>query len=509
MLQSVSSERMKRSSTRSGRPSVEIEGVAYHSPYDPAREARSFYTGLPLEEADVVLHFGWGLGYSGHYLSERLGADTRVFVLEPDRDVFDLFCAEGEGRELLEDSRFQYVVGKEVGQFIDDWGLAGCQDTDRILWIGWPRADQMFGELSNSVQAAFNARLRDRAGNLLTHFENGRTYFENAASNLKYASDPRVGRLFGRFKGLPLVLVSAGPSLDRNIRYLTGMEERCFILAVDTALRPLLAEGIVPHAVIIADPSELNARHVVGALPRDTYLIAEQAAHPLAMAAGANRFQFSVGVFPDALYEEFGAEQTRLQVWGSVATAALDLACRMGADPVIFAGQDFSYTWDHDYARHTIFHGRVFNRKALDHSESDVWGQEVPTTENLMAYRDFFVRRIAEASSTRFVNATEGGILTDGVEIRSLRDALHRYADRRVDIRGKLRGLHVRGNQMQPLASHLEGVLTRKDPSCGCLEAFLDLVAKKAVLEKDTTSIEECLAWGASFASNLSNTPVG
>ena len=104
-------------------------------------------------------------------------------------------------------------------------------------------------------------------------------YFENVLANFEYQSDPDTGKLFEHFKDVPLVIVSAGPSLDRNIRDLRGMENRCFLLAVDTALRPLLAAGIVPHAVIIADPTELNARHVAGVVPESTYLIAEQAVH--------------------------------------------------------------------------------------------------------------------------------------------------------------------------------------------------------------------------------------
>src|SRR4029077_4950210 len=132
--------------------------------------------------------------------------------------------------------------------------------------------------------------IRDRAGNLLTHFKNGRLYFENVLSNWEYLHDPDAGSWFGRFANMPLVIVSAGPSLDRNVRDLKGMEDRCFILAVDTALRPLLAAGIVPHAVIIADPTELNASHVAGVIPESTCLIAEQAVHTSALRSASRRY---------------------------------------------------------------------------------------------------------------------------------------------------------------------------------------------------------------------------
>ncbi|MBI2577665.1 MAG: hypothetical protein HYV77_02365, partial [Candidatus Wildermuthbacteria bacterium] len=61
-----------------------------------------------------------------------------------------------------------------------------------------------------------------------------------------------------------------------------------------------------PHAVIAADPTELNAQHVAGAIPPSTYLIAEQAVHGSAMQAASRRFLFGLGLFPDPLFKKFG-----------------------------------------------------------------------------------------------------------------------------------------------------------------------------------------------------------
>ena len=496
VVKSVITQRIQVVSTRSGRANIEVDGVGYHSPYDPVREAEKFYSGLPLGEADVVIQFGWGLGYAGAALIERLKPDARVFVLEPDKDVFEIYRSDPEGIGLTDDRRLQFVVGDQIHQFLDD-ACMDCQETDRFLWIDWPRAVQMTGDLSQSLHAAFDAGLRDRAGNLLTHFQNGSLYFENAIANMQYATDPVVGRLSGQFANVPLVLVSAGPSLDRNIRYLQGMESRCFILSVDTALRPLLAAGVTPHAVIIADPSELNARHIVGAVPASTFLIAEQAVHPLAMAQATKRFQFSVGVFPDGLYNEFGLERSPLKVWGSVATAGLDLACLMGADPIIFLGQDLSYTCGRSYASHTIFDGCRFDPKSTDRTGDDVWGRKVPTTENLIAYRDYFIRRVRQSPRVRIINATEGGILAgEGIELLSLRDALYQSAFRSVDVESKLNRLHKPGTSLPDMRGHLADVLQSGSRDCQCLEDFLELVAKEALLKNDDTAVQEAIEIG-------------
>ena len=498
----ATSEEITLVSSRSGLPNVAVDGVPYHSPYDPEREASKFYAGLPLEGADVVVHFGWGLGYAARLLRERCRPDVKILVLEPDEDLHRLCRREGPGRDALEDPRFRFIVGPQVRQLFDDWGLEGCRETDRVLWVEWPRSLQRHTELARVLQKDFKNRLRDQAANLLTHFENGRTYFENAVRNLRFAGDPVVGNLFGRFEGVPLVLVSAGPSLDRNIRHLQGLDQRCFILAVDTALRPLLAAGVKPHAVMIADPSQLNAQHILGAMPPETYLIAEQAVDPSAFRTATRRFQFSVGVFPDGLYREFGLDRTALAVWGSVATAALDLACRMGADPVIFVGQDFAYSWGRDYASHTIFHGRTSPPGDPHRFEPDVWGRPVPTTESLIAYRDAFLRRIKEDPRRTFINASEGGILTERVDVRSLKDALYRHADRTRDVRARLEDCYQPGSSPPFLRDHLLDVLSAGQGACGCVDGFLELVAKQALLEGDREAIAESQAWGVEVLSS-------
>jgi hypothetical protein len=485
---------------KSGRPTVQVDGVAYHSAYDPQKEAHKFYSGFQLEQADIVLHFGWGLGYCGDVLLKRTKPGARVIVFEPDADLYTLSGTESGIHETPHDRRIQFVVGDEVRHFFDEWPLGNCQETDQFLWIEWPAALREHGSLAEFLRLQLKQYIRDRAANLLTHFQRGERYFQNAVHNFSYQCDADAGRLFGRFRGVPLVMVSAGPSLDRNIEELRGIEDRCFILSVDTALRPLLAAGITPHAVITADPSEMNARHVVGVMPRSTYLIAEQAVQPEALESATRRFLFSLGLFPDSLFAKFGFGKTQLEAWGSVATTGLDLACRMGANPIIFAGQDFAYSWDRDYASHTLFHGKTFVvTQAATIQRADLWGNDVHTTENFVAYRDFFVRRMKQSPGVRFINGTEGGILGEGAEIMRLREAIGQLRSQTVDIAGILadccRSSRTPGHPAVAIA-HLKQVLESRGGRCDCLNGFLELTAKESLLHKNNVEIEKKISWG-------------
>ena len=76
----MSSLRLRSVPSQSGQINVEVDGVPYHSPYNPQREAEKFYRSYPIEKADVILHFGWGLGNCGEILRDRMKASARVIV---------------------------------------------------------------------------------------------------------------------------------------------------------------------------------------------------------------------------------------------------------------------------------------------------------------------------------------------------------------------------------------------------------------------------------------------
>jgi len=497
--------RLQRLPTRSGASTVQVDGVAYHSPFDPQSEAGTFYSNLQIEKADVILHFGWGLGYAGNILRNRIKHDARVFVLEPDADLYAL--SKSDDAEAFQDSRFQFVVGEKVSHFFDEWPLGHSAETDKILWVEWPAALREHGLLAAMLKLQMKAYLRDRTANPPSHFQNGEQYFESAIRNYKYQCSADAGSLFDRFHNVPLVLVSAGPSLDRNIQELRRTEDRCFILAVDTALRPLLASGITPHAVITADPTEANVEHIAGVLPRETYLIAEQAVQPQVLQSAAKCFLFGLGVFPDSLFAKFGLGKTKLESWGSVATTALDLACRMGANPIIFTGQDFAHSWNRDHACNTIFEGKALTVSPAETlRRPDLWGVDVPTTQNLVAYRDFFVRRMKQSPDVRFINATEGGILKSGVELLPLRDVIDQLGKPSVNITKRLADCHsqskVTVNPRNAIV-HLQQALSSAGKNCSCCSEFLELTAKEDLLYRNDAGLEEKLAWGSRLIRDL------
>src|SRR5678815_5014784 len=106
---------------------------------------------------------------------------------------------------------------------------------------------------------------------------NSRRTAENIARNIGwYIATPSASRLENRHKGEPAVIVSAGPSLRKNIDLLQRLQDKAVLVAVQTTLQPLLEKGIRPHFVTSLDYHDICTRFFEN-LPAglETELVAE------------------------------------------------------------------------------------------------------------------------------------------------------------------------------------------------------------------------------------------
>src|SRR4030095_12796058 len=110
-------------------------------------ESSRFFNNLKLEEADVILQFGWGLGYGAEALLARTSASTRILVFEPDDELLNIAKDHFPKHPVWRDPRFQFVSGPRVRQFFEQDPPIACQETDKILWVEWPAAVLLHGPL--------------------------------------------------------------------------------------------------------------------------------------------------------------------------------------------------------------------------------------------------------------------------------------------------------------------------------------------------------------------------
>jgi len=400
-----------------------------NSGVDPIGEADGLISApLSAGEPQTLVVIGLGLGYVLDAI-ERRSEHTRVLAVEPLQSCLRLMFERRDWSRWLDSGRLKVLAGPDYHgaaqafTMLDPRAAPPTIVTHPVLARAFRQevidARRLVARIIKGAQANEEARRRFAGPYLL-----------NTLQNLPVVCrEGDVAALHQLLPGVPGVVVAAGPSLDRSLDDLRALQQRVLIIAVDTALRPLLAAGIRPHLVVAVDPQEVNARHLAGMTNADgVFLVAEGSLHPSAFRPFAGRtFCFKVSHHhPWPWLGEHGADRGGLRAWGSVLTTAFDLACIVGCDPIVFAGADLAYTdgllycrntiyerkWSHlptDAARAEAVKPRIANGPTTN--EPDVRGVVVVSAPRFVQFRDWIVARAREASPRRVVNATGAGIL--------------------------------------------------------------------------------------------------
>ncbi len=442
---------------QSGRPTASVttqDGrvVWLHSRYDPEKEADRFVAEFKVPKLQSFLVLGLGLGYHLLALSRRASSEARYFVFEPDLHVFrealranDLVPLFRGGRCIVfagpfaEDAyaclrnRIEEVMSGEV--------TIVAHAPTRSAWPEW--FDRSFRGISDFVKSGvtiFRTSMILPKKNTLNRMHNLPDYVSTAG----------VDAFEKRFKGYPAIVVSAGPSLAGNIHLLERAKGRAVIVAVSTALKALLARGIVPDFAALLDYHRISKRYFEGIPPEQCApLVCDPRASWESAAAYAGPKVFSNDDTMNSLVEGLSIQKGAFLGGATVAHLAFGFACYTGADPVIFVGQDLSFPWNITHvpgtAIYTQWHAEVnrfhtYEMKEWDHMLryrpkmhriEDVFGNPVYTDEGMFSYlKDFDM--LCPSCGRTVIDATEGGARIKGTEVMTLAETLDKYATREI-----------------------------------------------------------------------------
>jgi len=422
-----------------------------------------------LPRTAPIFMFGIGNGSFLKEVDKKTRDDVKVYIHEPSLKIF-LKCIEEvdlsrifEKREIiisLDDNTSYEQIASIVSGCIN---MANLEFAKRYILPGYislyPKEVKKYLEI---VRKPMERELTNQA--TTASFSNiiaGSLLF-----NSMYLPDCNTTYQLAHVipRDIPAIIVAAGPSLDKNIKDLKRAQGRAFIIAVDTAIRPLLKEGIIPDMFAVVDPKKpLELVEVPGAekIPLVTSVFASQAI--LAFHTG-KKFFFNEGVtFINKLFDKMEIELKGLQSGGSVATSAFSLAYVVGIDRIILIGQDLAYSGNKDHASGTAPDEDEFKNMSEEEAakKRDYWSRQgfvngevdttgfimvpgnveemVPTKATLKIYLDWYRDQIEGCKGYRpdlkVINATEGGARIEGTEVMTLNEAIDQYCDKEVDVK--------------------------------------------------------------------------
>jgi hypothetical protein len=268
----------------------------------------------------------------------------------------------------------------------------------------------------------------------------------NIAKNIGwYAAAGGINRLAGAYRGQPAVIVSAGPSLQKNKHLLSGLEEKAVLIAVQTTLQPLLEMGVEPHFVTSLDYHEICTRFFER-LPSSirTELVAEPKATPRVLEMMTGPVSLIGNDFAEAMVRELNLKKAGLTSGATVAHLAFYLAEHLGCDPIIFVGQDLGFSdglcytpgtsyedvWRPELGRFCTLETKQWEQIVRDRpilrKIPDYKGRPMYTEERHFTYLLQFERDFGKCKS-RIIDATEGGAMKRGATVMTLAEAISEF----------------------------------------------------------------------------------
>lgn len=424
------------------------------SRYQPGKEAMRLVEEVDVVEKPVVVVLGFGMGHHVRQLAERVGRDGLIIIHEPDlgllRSVLEtvdctawirstncVFCWDHEDRTHVIETLHSFNPLLVQG----------------VHLLEHPPSRQRLKESSAGFSSLLTDVICTARATMATTLARSADTVANLVGNLPlYAFGPGIADLENACRGALGIVISAGPSLDRNIEQLAadGVHEGAVLISAQTALKPLLAVGVVPHFITALDYHQISRRFyedLDANLLENTTLVIDPKAHPIIAASYPGPVRTSRSEFLDRVLGEHAPDNMSLPPASNVAQMAYCLARHLGCDPVAMVGQDLSFTDGLYYAGATAIDNvwlpelgmfntiemmewqRIARNREFLSRTTDVRGRAVYTDQQMVAYLHQFERLFAadRASGMRVLDATEGGLRKQGASVMTLEEVLREH----------------------------------------------------------------------------------
>ena len=414
-----------------------------HSSYDPVSEASKKVAAIDTGKNVLIIVFGIGLAYHLVELKKRISAKSRVLVIENSQDIFNNVMKEVDITSILEDKRFSILLDLHPEQ-ISQWfkRLINLPYyfhlASNIQFINMNYYEKLFPEFTEQVSKSM---IRDTLstwrslGNSATDTVVG--LVQNFANIDIALNNTGIKELRGVYKDKPVIIVSAGPSLDKNIDLLKEVEGKALILATDAALGGLLKRGIRPDAVFSIERVEVYEcffKNRSFEIPEDIVFVAP----PLIQPEVFEEFKNNRKIVCYRAYEPINimidkhVDKGLIPMGSSVAHLACGFALEVGANPIVFIGQDLAFSETGETHGSDISEElKDYTRKAIVDDNviyiNDYNGNPIKTTLLWKTFLIWFENIFVEYNDRKYIDATEGGAYIKGTEIMTLRDVIDKY----------------------------------------------------------------------------------
>lgn len=410
--------------------------IYLNSKYDARKDIEIYLNGFEIKKNSIIILFGIESGKILEALNEKLENGAKVICYEPIEELANNIL----NKEL--DLKYEFTIispqtSNKHELYLDIKNIfkamVSSYELKKVVIITQKKYEELFPDQYKNFFEGFTNALKENQldFNTLDYF--AELHIKNFIRNIKYiAESPNIEKLEGLFKSKPAIIVSAGPSLEKNFKLLKGNEDKFIIITGGRTLKVLLEAGIKPHFVASMDPGYNNFDLFKDVLDTKIPMVCQWLNNYKIVELYSGVKFFINNTYVENIDEDLiGRKMIDFDQGGSVATSQFSLARYLGCNPIAFIGQDLAYTGNKmhaDIASYDKDDNKVeFDKVKVEKVKGNV-EDEVYMDLQFKYFKEWFEKAIRMNRNLNIYNCTEGGAYIEGTIIETLKNYIEKYS---------------------------------------------------------------------------------
>lgn len=355
----------------------------------------------------IIIIFGLD---TGEYLKDlyKLMCDkNKVVIFEPNREIFfknKVISNEKVALILFEEDK----IKNQLYSFINSSSF------NNLFVYAFGNYREIYEKEYDFFIETLDFTFHTAASSITISNRFREVFIKNLICNLNIINQSTAINCFQeKNKNVPAFIVSAGPSLDKNIGDMVKnkeLVEKSIVVAGSRTLKALLENGIKPDLLVSIDPIDDNYEMMKEYLDCDTPLVFYEYSNRKILNEYKGEKIF-LSTLLSKILEEFNTLKGTY-LGGSVAHTCVDISRTLGCNPIILVGQDLAYTYDKHHSKSATFKiDDKVNHMVAQTIVKDVKGNDIKTTATLNQFRkklEEYIEGDINVNGTKYINASYG-----------------------------------------------------------------------------------------------------
>lgn len=410
-------------------PVLQNEGTKRHlgSCYDGIYAATRWADAHVSQRTENVILFGMGDCQIVLELMKRVPG--RILIYEPEVLVYENMKSSALYKKAVKNHKGMFFcegclenLGQEIRKLLDDdW-------VERTMIIAHPGYQDLYAKEFENLRGICQQLCDD-----ITFMRAPLKRFTVSMLRNQITNFPRMskGIPLHRLKDkwnpdLPVILVSAGPSLEKNVEELKKVDGRALIWCADAALPTLLEHNIVPDIVASVD----SAKNI------NCFSDSRSLSIPL-LGSSNTRREIIAGNDSVVIWgfdheqilmmmKRAGVPLPQVPYYLGVSTAMYASAVELGSRVIILVGQDLAFAESGRSHVNGRDESKLQGKKYVTEGYA---GGKVSSRMDWMEFKKWFEKMIVLYPDHNVINATEGGVRIQGTKQQALADVIKSLPD--------------------------------------------------------------------------------